>query len=777
MIAVGLVVYLAFQNRQRAASDATAPTAAPIVTVKYVGAATCKSCHEAAYEAWKGSDHALAMQHADTKSVVGKFDNAKFSYAGITSAFFKRDGKFFVNTDGPDGKLRDYEIKYTFGVKPLQQYLIEFPDGRLQALSIAWDAREKHRGGQRWFHLYPKERITYDDELHWTRAAQNWNFMCADCHSTELRKNYDAATDGFKTAWTEISVGCEACHGPASNHVAWANSQSPPLKKGGKGGFESSEKIPLNPPFPKGEEGNGSAKGLTARLDERRGVTWIHNATSGNAARSQPRTTEREIGVCAQCHARRGQIGEGYAPGKLFLDYYRPALLTSPLYHADGQQRDEVYIWGSFLQSKMYASGVTCSDCHNPHSGKLRAEGNIVCASCHLPNKYDAPAHHHHKPGSAGAGCVVCHMPTTTYMVVDPRHDHSLRVPRPDLSVQLGTPNACNGCHKDRDSSWAAAQVKQWYDREPQEGYQRFAGAFAAANAGTIDAPAQLRAIAADASHPAIARATAIAQLDAGLGQSSLDAIAAAARDHNPLLRLAALHSLANASLAARASLAVPLLADPLRAIRIEAASVLAPVPVAQLSAEQRAASERASAEYVASQRYNADRAEARVNLGTFYANRGDAAKAETEFKAALALNPQFIPAYVNLVDLYRARGRDQDGERVLRDGLTVASKSAMLHHALGLALVRLKRTDAALGELERATVLEPGNARFAYVYAIALHSTGKSGAAIARLEKTLAAHPNDRDILEALASFHQARGENAAAEKYAERLRKLADK
>ncbi len=173
-------------------------------------------------------------------------------------------------------------------------------------------------------------------------------------------------------------------------------------------------------------------------LDERRGITWKHDQTTGNAARSQARATEREIEVCAQCHARRGQIAEGYVPGKAFLDYYRPALLTSPLYHADGQQRDEVYNWGSFLQSKMYANGVTCSDCHDPHSGKLRAEGNTLCAACHLPSKYDTAAHHHHKPASAGAACVGCHMPTTTYMVVDPRHDHSLRVPRPDLSVTIG---------------------------------------------------------------------------------------------------------------------------------------------------------------------------------------------------------------------------------------------------------------------------------------------------------------------------------------------------
>ena len=485
---------------------------------------------------------------------------------------------------------------------------------------------------------------------------------------------------------------------------------------------------------------------------------------------------DQEIEVCAQCHARRGQIAEGYAAGKPFLDYYRPAFLTAPLYYSDGQQRGEVYNWGSFLQSKMYANGVTCSDCHNPHSGKLRAEGNTLCATCHLPSKYDTAAHHHHKPASAGAACVACHMPSATYMVVDPRRDHSLRVPRPDLSVKLGTPNPCNGCHTHRDARWAAAQVTTWYGREPQ-GFQRFSEAFSAATAGALDAPAQLLAIAADASHPAIVRATALAQLNAADSQRALETMAEGLRDRSPLLRLAALQSLANVPLATRVSLAAPLLADPLKTLRIEAVSLLASVPGDQLSPEQRAAFERASAEYVASQRYNADRSEARVNLGTFYANRGEAAKAEQEIKAAIVLDPGFVPAYANLADLYRAQGRDAEGERVLRDGLKSAPNSAMLHHSLGLALVRMKRTDTALGEFERATILEPANARFAYVYAVALHSLGKVEAAIARLEKAYLAHPNDRDIVQALASFHQARGDSAAAKKYADRLRKLTDK
>jgi Tfp pilus assembly protein PilF len=712
------------------------------LTAQYIGSRACVSCHDKEAAEWRTSQHHDAMAEASEKSVLGNFANAKFSYAGITSTFFKRDGKFFVNTDGPGGKFADFEISYTFGVYPLQQYLIEFPDGRFQALSIAWDARTKKEGGQRWFHLYPKERITYEDELHWTRPAQNWNFMCADCHSTDIHKNYDPANDKFQTRWSEINVGCEACHGPGSKHVAWATSEEANRTKGDKG--------------------------LSARLDERRGIVWNVNTMSGNAARSEPRAGEREIEVCAQCHARRSQIAEDYEAGKPLLDYYRPALLTSPLYHFDGQQRDEVYNWGSFLQSKMYASGVTCSDCHNPHSGKLRAAGNTLCATCHLPSKYDSATHHHHKIGSAGAACVGCHMPTTTYMVVDPRHDHSLRVARPDLSVKLGTPNPCNGCHTNRDSRWTATQVNQWYGHDPQS-YQRFAAAFFAANTGAVDAQAQLRAIAGDSSQPPIARATALAQIS-----GPFKPLAEGLRDPNPVVRLGALQSLATAPGDNRASLVAPLLSDPARAVRLEAVSVLAPVPAAQLSADERAAFESAAREYVATQRYNADRPEARLNLGTFYGRRGDAARATEEIKAAIRLEPHFIPAYVNLADIYRATGRDPDGERILRQGLKIAPNSAILHHALGLALVRMRHSDEALREFERATELEPGNARFVYVYAVALQSTGKSEAAIARLEKALRIHPSDRDILAALASFHQTRGENAAANRYTERLRAL---
>ena len=229
--------------------------------------------------------------------------------------------------------------------------------------------------------------------------------------------------------------------------------------------------------------------------------------------------------------------------------------------------------------------------------------------------------------------------------------------------------------------------------------------------------------------------------------------------------------------LASRLRLAEPLLSDPMKSIRIEAARVLAAVPVQQLSFNAQAPFEHAAAEFVEVQRYNGDRAEARVNLGSFLAERGDQQAAEVELQSAIRLTPASIPAYVNLADVYRAQGRDADGEHILREALVAAPESGALHYSLGLALTRLHRGDTALREFARAAGLEPGNARFAYVHAIALHSSGKVDAAIAQLKAAVMAHPADSDILTALVQFSAERGDAAQSKRYADQLRALAVK
>jgi predicted CXXCH cytochrome family protein len=720
------------------------------VAASFVGSETCAGCHQAEAELWRSSQHKLAMAHATDKSVLGNFNDASFDYYGVRSHFFRKDGKFLVETDGPDGKLATFEIKYTFGVDPLQQYLIEFPDGRLQALSIAWDSRPQEQGGQRWFHLYPNEEIRHDDILHWTKLNQNWNFMCAECHSTGVRKNYDAAADRFATTWAEISVGCETCHGQGSRHVNWARD----LKSWW--------------PFART---NDPAKGLLVRFNERRDIIWRRDPATGNPLRNfTPATLRKEVETCGLCHARRGEFSEDWIPGRWLSDTHVVSPLVRGLYHADGQMRDEVYNYGSFKQSKMFAAGVTCSDCHEPHAAKLRAPGDGVCLQCHASDKYAAVTHHHHAGASAPLACASCHMPIRTYMVVDRRHDHGLRVPRPDLSAELGTPNACNDCHADKSAQWAASAIERWHGSN-REGFQSYAEAFHAAWTDRADAATLLAAVAANPDVPAFARAGALTELASHVSPTNINLARSALSDPDPMVRIGALDLLESLPAGQIWSIAAPLLSDSSRGVRIRAASLLAAVPTASQPLADREQFDRAAAELVAAQHLNADRPEARSTLGRFYAQRGLPAEAETEYKAAQRLSPQYAPAAANLADLYRGLGREADGESVLRAALAASPRDAGLHHALGLALVRRKRSDEALAELRRAAELAPDLARYAYVYAVALHSAGRVGDAMTVLKESLARHGDDRDTLLALVNFNRDAGNPAAALDYAERL------
>jgi predicted CXXCH cytochrome family protein len=742
------VVVLTWGNLFAIASQNSQASAAT-----FVGSETCAGCHKSEADRWHGSQHQLAMQHVTEKSVLGDFSDATFDYYGVHSRFFRRDGKFLVETDGPDGKLATFEVKYTFGLDPLQQYLVEFPDGRLQALSLAWDSRPKDQGGQRWFHLYANEEIRHDDSLHWTKLNQNWNFMCAECHSTGVRKNYDAANDRFATRFAEISVGCEACHGQGSRHVDWADQQ--------KSWW----------PFRKRED---PAKGLLARFDERTDITWLPDPQTGKPQRRiAPAILRKEVETCGLCHARRGEFSEDWVPGQWLSDTHVVSPLARGLYYADGQMEDEVYNYGSFKQSRMFAAGVTCSDCHDPHSAKLVASGDSVCTQCHAADKYASTQHSHHQQVKEPIGCASCHMPTRTYMVVDRRHDHSFRVPRPDVSAKLGTPNACNDCHADKTAEWAAAAIEGWFGPD-RKGFQNYAEAFHSAWSDGKDAAAQLAAVVSERT-PAFARAGALTELATRLSRQNVELAQAALKDPDPMVRIGGLDMLENLPAAQLWQLVSPLLSDPVRGVRIRAATLLAPVPTASQPATDREPFEHAAAELVAAQRLNADRPEARTTLANFYARQGRAADAEAEYKAALRLSHQFTPAAINLAELYRRLGRDAEAETVLRTALATAPEDAGVLHALGLTLVRLKRSEEALDLLRRAAELEPGRARYAYVYAVALNSAaGRATEALSVLKQNLARHPDDRDTLQALIAFTRDAGDVAGALAYAEQLAQL---
>lgn len=742
LVSIILVVLLSACSKQQAASPPPAePAAAPAVSseaAQYVGNTQCGNCHSEQVQQWQGSHHDLAMQIASEETVLGDFNNHEITVNDVTSRFYRDGDKFIINTQGADGSYQDFEVAYTFGVTPLQQYLIPFPDGRMQAFSLAWDSRPTEEGGQRWYHLYPNEVIAYNDELHWTGINQNWNYMCADCHSTRFEKGYDASTHTYQSSWSEINVSCEACHGPASGHLQWAKDSTATENYG----FV----FPLSQPH-----------------------QWQFSA-GANTAHRNVAADRAEVETCARCHSRSSKISSQYLHGKPLHDSHLVSLLEDTLYYPDGQINDEVYVYGSFVQSKMYQQGVTCSDCHNPHSLKLKAEGDGTCLQCHASNQFANSNHHHHPQSSEGARCVSCHMPAKNYMVVDPRRDHSFRIPRPDLSDQLGTPNACTGCHSDKDNAWASAQVKDWYPNS-KPGYQNYAAVLFAARAGYREATPALQQLLMDKNQPAIARATAASLFGARMDQQAVGVINQALADESPMVRTAALASLQGLPVNLRLALAIGLVDDPERAVRNEAGRVLADITPQQLKPQQLASLERAKQGFIDSQLSNADRPEAQANLGNIYSTSGDIAKAEAAYLEALQLDKGYVPAYINLANLYEATNRPQLAEALLKKGMLQSREKATLYHALGLQWIRQQRAQEALAMLAKAAEQAPENAHYSFVYAIALHDLGKPEQSIEVLEQALILHPGDVQIISALQNYLTETGRSEQAERYKKML------
>ncbi|MEE2679424.1 MAG: tetratricopeptide repeat protein [Myxococcota bacterium] len=711
-----------------------APPTAP-VAAGYAGTEACGTCHPAVLERWSGSHHDRAMQTARAEHVLGAFDGTEVTHFGVTSRFFREGDDYLVRTEGPDGSIEDFRVEYVFGVEPLQQLLVAEPGGRLQAFGIAWDARPAEEGGQRWYPLHPDERIAPGDPLHWTGRAQRWNLMCAECHSTGLQRGYLPETDGYRTTWEELDVACEACHGPGAAHAASGGREALPVAFGTPG-------------------------------------AWVRASGESVARRIPPRTSAVEVETCAPCHARRTRIVETPEPGGPLLDGYLPALLEADLYHADGQILDEVYVYGSFVQSRMFAAGVTCSDCHEPHGLALRAEGNALCTTCHAQDRYDTPDHHHHREGEPGSDCVSCHMPARVYMGVDARRDHGFRVPRPDLAVEIGVPEPCTSCHEDRTAAWAAEHVSQWRGGDAPS--EHFARAFDRGRRGRLGAEAALVAVAKDAGQAPIVRATALRLLSEALSLASIDAVREGLADTDPLVRSAAVAATAAVDPATRVVWIAPLLSDPVRAVRVEAARVLAGVPRESLSEVEAWDLEAAVVEYRGAQLANADRPGAHLNLGVLEAARGNAAESAAAYARAMELEPDFIPAYVNLADLHRSTGRDDLGEQVLERALARAPAEPDALHAMGLLRVRQGRRGEALALLRQASAAAPDRTRYALVYAVALHGAGRTGEALAWLEAVRGRRPADRDVLYSLATIARDAGRPGVALRHARGLRDL---
>ncbi|WP_159931262.1 tetratricopeptide repeat protein [Oceanicoccus sp. KOV_DT_Chl] len=692
----------------------------------YVGAAACGECHSEQITLWRGSDHDLAMEPATAQTVLGNFANTRFSINNVSSLFFKKGSEFWVNTQGADGKPADFKIDYVFGVKPLQQYLIRLDNGRLQAFTIAWDSRSQEQGGQRWFHLYP-DTSGPDDVLHWTRQGQNWNAGCAECHSTHLQKNYDVSQNSYQTTWAEIDVACEACHGPGQQHLDWANENATPslAKKN---------------------------KGLLQALNS--GIGWRRDVGQATAT-AIPLSNEafdQQINQCAHCHSRRAVLNNNDPQAMDFLDHHQLRMLDAPLYYPDGQIRDEVYVYGSFLQSKMYQRGVVCSNCHDPHSLKLKAPGNQLCAQCHAPDVFDTSQHHHHAESSSGAECVNCHMPETTYMQVDPRRDHSLRIPRPDLSLSLAAgqpPNACNQCHQDQSVSWAAEQFRRWYPARAKQTH--FATAFAAADNYHAQALPRLVNIANEDTNAVIVRASAVQRLVNYPNQYALNAARVALGSEQAMLREAAVRVFESLPLAQREQDLWPLLSDPVAAVRFQAVRLLAGIKPADIERRKQLAD--AANDYIHALQHNADIPGGQMQIGVVQQALGELNLAAAAYQQALVLEPQFIPALLNLADLYRQQGLDKQALPLLEQALAVDRNSLAANFAMGLLQVRNQRLDNALQYLQRAAQGHQ-DSQYSYVYAVALYESGQRQQALNELKAALEKYPDDPQLQNALHSY-----------------------
>lgn len=684
----------------------------------FLGDEACASCHKEQFKDWKGSHHDKAMQVASDSTILGNFNNSVYKSQGVTSKFYKKDGSFYVNTEGRDGNYHDYKIEYTFGIEPLQQYIVKFPDGHYQCLRTAWDT-EKNK----WFDLYPDFKVVHSEWLHWSRGGLNWNNMCADCHSTNVRKNYEIKTHSYDTKYALINVSCEACHGPGKAHVENANSL-----------------------------GNKYKAGNDLKM------------TLGTAPKAL-------VDQCARCHVRREQYSEFYNFEGTFLDHYFPQLIANNLYHPDGQILDEVYVYGSFLQSKMYQNNVTCTNCHNPHSLKLRFEGNMLCAQCHDTKVYDTPDHHFHGVNSEGAQCIDCHMTGKIYMGNDYRRDHSFRIPRPDLSLKYGTPNACTQCHTDKDDAWAWDNYKKTHG-EPKT--KHFSELLAPGLTGDPHGFETLLELSKDTIYPEIARASAVTAMGNYLDENAINTMIAFLNDASPLVRGASIDALNDVNSADFATYFLPLLKDNKRSVRVKAFMAVAALNELQIPEEYKDVYKKVEEEFNAHLEVTSDFSGGRAKKALYYMKKGDIANAILWYEKALEIDGLNNMIRMNLANLYYRNKQFDKAEASFKLIIEQEPDYAQTYYSYALLLAELNRAEEAIAQMELAIKHMPNNMRFYYNLSLLYDKVNDLKNAEAIAVKGLKLAPQNDSLLYVLAYIYQKMGELNKAKNVAQQLVQL---
>ncbi|MDD7885394.1 tetratricopeptide repeat protein [Flavivirga sp. 57AJ16] len=639
-------------------NDTAFISANEIPDAHFLGDAVCKKCHADQFKSWEGSHHDKAMQTVSDSTVLANF-NTTFKSQGVISKFFKKDGEYYVNTEGPDGKKHDYKIEYTFGITPLQQYIVKFPNGHYQCLRTAWDS-EKNK----WFDLYPDFKVVHSEWLHWSRGGLNWNNMCSDCHSTNVRENYNEATHSYDTKFSIINVSCEACHGPGKDHVTDVNRLGDAYRNSGK------MKMTLDTP------------------------------------------PKELVDQCARCHMRREQFSGNYNFEGTVLDHYYPQLITEGIYHPDGQILDEDYVYGSFVQSKMYHNDVTCTNCHDAHSLELKFKGNNLCAQCHVPEVYDTPKHHFHNSGSEGAQCINCHMSGKYYMGNDFRRDHSFRIPRPDLSLKYDVPNACTQCHKDKSDDWAWENFKAQYGVPD---YKHFSELLAPGLTGAENGMTALQTLAKDTIYPEIARASAVRAMSNYLTSESMDTLLSFLNDESSLVKGASIDVLSEINASDYVNYFLPLLKDNKRSVRVKAFFAISALDELQIPTEYKDAYHNVKREFEAYLNINADFVGGRVKRANHFFKKGDLQKAIQGYESALAIDNINNNVRINLANLYYTNQQYAEAEEAFKTIIEQEPEYGPTYYSYALLLAELNRTEDAIENLKKAILYMPQNMRCYY--------------------------------------------------------------
>ncbi len=652
----------------------------------------CAGCHAEQVELWQMSDHARSMQVAEGAHVGASFDGEVVSYEGLTARFFEQDETYFVELTEP-GDTGIYAIRYTFGYYPLQQYLIAKGEDRLQVVPFAWDSRDQDQGGQHWFHMEEARGEARFARFNWQQPLQNWNGMCADCHSSGLVRHYDVERDRFATQFSELNVGCLSCHTLPEQHETAATSRA-----------------------------TSSPGGGWQRSPAEKVAHWVGQAGNHRLA----------MDTCFACHSLRAPLTDRFVPGELFLDHFTPEWIQPPFYQGDGQIAEEVYVYGSFQQSKMYAAGVSCLDCHDAHSNQLKVSGNGLCLQCHNPQIYDLEAHHRHEQGSTAAQCVTCHMPGKTYMGVDFRRDHRFAKPDPAVHQLTGSTDLCQDCHEDRWQQWMKSRKGSTALDEIDGPLISGRLMLNALRSGHQADPLLGFKLAQDAELNAIEQASALGMVSSQVIARRPDLLAAALTSSSDLLRLAAVQQAAYIPASLKPTMLAPLLEDARRAIRVAAARAMGS---AIKKANPPGSAVHALKELDLSLAQSAWRGEGRLMLSAQALQLGDTSQAIKQLLKALDIDPFFIGIYLNLADIYRLTGDEAKVLETLDSGIKNISDAGPLLYSKALTLIRQEDYLGAVKQLQMASELDPLNPDYAFVRLLALQKVGRITQALALIE------------------------------------------